>query len=406
MSGSAYSRFTQSGPSLSQPPLLPIAQQRQTGKDIFASMPPASVPLTIGGLTAEEQAELAQAREDYNSKPGNGCKSIVVAAGGLALLCVLAMSAVFIWRGYVFQDDITRLNNRLIIAEALLVNHTLRINSLNTTLITTIGRVTHNEADILSQNHTLENHETRIKSLENRTTLLEGRMTAAELNILGLMNNVTILQAEMIAVQADLAVIHAEITLLQQNASNHEARIVALEQQMVINTNNIQLLFTYLENNLTVIDQRLNELNTTYTVTASGSAMVKSGPSTPVTVTWETRHFRSVGGLDVEYLWISDMHFVPILIQLQTSVNGYSFQVTNFTSSKPVQALPAPSLALDRPLGTYQQSKFFTLSSVPNATVWSTTWNNTEVSLDFKTNLVLFDAAAIVTPLTFVIGFA
>jgi hypothetical protein len=97
---------------------------------------------------------------------------------------------------------------------------------------------------------------------------------------------------------------------------------------VAINLVNINNLITYLANNLTIIDQRLSELNTTYTTTASGNAMVKSGPSDPVTISWETRHFKSVGGLDVEYLWISDMNFVPVLIQWQTPVDGYSFQVT------------------------------------------------------------------------------
>ena len=404
MSGSPYSRFNQNGP------VLPLAQPRAPGvpppsqSSVFATMPPSSVPLTIGA-TEEEMAELANARRDYASKPGNGCKSLVLAMGGLALLGVIAIGAIFIWRGFVFQNDLVRINDRLIIAEALLVNHTTRLNVLNATLIVTISRVDANTAELLSHNHTLEDHETRIKDLENRTTLLEGRMEAAEIKLLGVMNNVTTLQAEMIAVQQDLVAIHADILLLQQNASNHETRIIALEEQMIINTNNIQLLFTYLQQNLTIIDQRLDELNTTYTVTASGNAMVKSGPSDPVTITWETRHFRSVGGLDVEYLWLSDMNFVPVLIQWQTPVDGYSFQVSNFTTSTPVHALPAPSVALDRPLSLYQRSKFFLLTSVMNPAVWSATWNNTDISLNFKSNLITFDAVAIITPLTFVIGF-
>jgi hypothetical protein len=222
MNNSPYARFSHTG----QPPVLPMTQPRSGGAaGVFASMPPASVPLLIGAGDDEAAQELLKARTDYASKPGNGCKTLVLATGGLAMIFVIALGAMLIWRGFVIQDDLTRINNRLIIAEALLVNHTTRINVLNVTLIDTIGIVTAHTAELLSHNQTLEDHETRITDLENRTTLLEDRMNATELKLLEVMNNVTILQAEVLAIQLDLVTIHADIVLLQQNATDHEIRI-------------------------------------------------------------------------------------------------------------------------------------------------------------------------------------
>jgi hypothetical protein len=372
-------------------PLLPMAHVRNE---------------PIGVLSRDEEDELAKARSEFASKSGHLCKTMVMSAGAFGLLCVIALGSVFIWRAFVFQDDITRLNNRLIAAEALLVNHTGRLGALNTTLITTIGRVTVNEVDILALQLNASNHEDRIRDLENRTTLLEGRMTAAEITILAIIQNVTVLQSEVLAIQLDLVTIHADILALQLNASNHEDRIQALETQTAQNVADIALLFQYLQGNLTVIDSRLDALNTTYTVSASGFAQMLSGPSEPVAMAWQTRRFTATGGLDVEYLWIAGVDPEPyLLLQMDTPSNGYSFRIGNFTSTTPVPPLTDPLLAIDRPLSAYQRSKFAFLTSVPDAAVWSATWNNTDVSLNFKSNLIVLDAVTLLTPITFVIGF-
>lgn len=187
------------------------------------------------------------------------------------------------------------------------------------------------------------------------------------------------------------------------NASDHEQRLDALEAtaaaQMVILDN----LLVWLQQNLTIIDYRLDALNISYTVTGSGEALVVSGPALTSNVTWETRRFTDVG-LDFEYLWISDTNWNPTQIRIDPG-GPYSFQITNFTSSSPFGVVPSPSLSLDRPLGPYQQSKFLLQSFVTNPQVLSAAWDNVNVALNFRSNLAMFDAVTIVQPLTFITGF-
>lgn len=335
---------------------------------------------------------------------GNACLTSGITMGILAFIVVMALAGLGIWRFYVAQDDITKLNNRLLVAEALLIDHTYRLNSLNTTLIATVAQVNTNTIDISSLNATQISQGQQISSLDNRTTLLEQRLTQDELKLLGVMNNVTVLQAQMATALANIATLQTDVLSLQVTVANHEIRIQNLEMANIQNMANIQLLFQYLQGNLTIIDQRLNILNTTYTVTASGMAMVRSADAIPLNVTWETRVFVATGGLTVEYLWISRTCCTLLIRNAPT--DPFSFEIANFTTTSPAPALaPAPSISLDRPLFPFQQSKFAFVTNLTNPQVLSSKWNNDDATLEFKSNLLPFDAVSIVTPLTFVIGF-
>ncbi len=188
------------------------------------------------------------------------------------------------------------------------------------------------------------------------------------------------------------------------NASDHERRLDVLEAQATQQAALLANLVVWVQQNLTIIDQRLDTLNISYVVTGSGDAMVASGVALTSPVTWQTRRYTHVG-LDFEYLWISDTNWNPTQIRQLTNATGYSFQVANFTSTSPVGVLPSPSISLDRPLAPYQQSKFLLQSFEPVPRVLSAAWDNVNVALNFKSDLDLFDAVTIVTPLTFVIGF-
>lgn len=328
-------------------------------------------------------------------------------AGIIAIIVVFVMAGIFTWLYFHTENRVDSVTLRITIAESLLVNHTNRLNGLDALLATTIAKVKRNMQDIMTLNATAANHESRILSLENRTTLLETRLTADELKLLGVMNNVTTLQIEMIQAQLDIQILYGDVSLLNATVADHEARIQALENKTMINMMNIQLLFQYLQGNLTIIENRLDLLNTTYTVSASGTAMVKSDVSPPVDVTWETRYYHATGGLDVEYLWISDSNWQPIMIRQEPPNFTYSFEISNFTVSQPYMVVPAPSLMLDRPLEAYARSKFMIMNEIicPNPAVLSVLWNNTDVSLQFRTNLHDFSSVTILRPLTFITGF-
>lgn len=374
-------------------------------------LPPVSaVPLQqplvpIKGLEDEGEEELSRFRS-REVKPGNCWKIFGTTLGTIAFLGVILVIGVGVWRFFGVQNDMNKLNTRLLAAEALLVNHTTRLGTINATLITTTARAVQNTGRIDSLNTTVESHDVRITSLENRTTHVEDRITLAEAKLLAVMNNVTILQAEMIQAQQDIVTIMADIVVLQQNATDHLARIQVLEAANIQNVINIQNLVTWLQGNLTLIDGRFNALNTTYTVTASGSALVTSGTAIPAPVTWETRSLTITGGLHIEYLWISDTASIPTLI-LESPSSGYSFRIGNWTATNPVNSLPAPSTPLSRPLSASQRAKFMFTENIPNpnAAVLAARWNNQEATLDFVSNLVVFDAVTIIAPLTFVIGF-
>jgi hypothetical protein len=341
--------------------------------------------------------------KDYQSK-GNKCgRNVALVAGVLGFLLVILLMAVTLWRFQIQQEDLNSLDSRLTTAEELLVEHTAQILLLNTTLVTTIGRVTQNTININTLNVTTISQGQRISSLENRTTILENRLTVDEIKLLGVMNNVTALQATMAVVIANISALQVEVAFLLVNASDHEQRLDILEakaiQQSIILTN----LGIWLQQNLTIIDARLDTLNISYTVTGSGHALVTSGPALTSNVTWQTRHYSDVG-LDFEYLWISDTNWNPT--QIRVAPGGpYSFQVSNFTSNSPFGVVPSPSLSVDRPLGPFQQSKFLLQSFVTNPQVLSAAWDPVNAVLNFRSNLALFDAVTIVKPLTFITGF-
>lgn len=388
-------------------PLLPMMPSTYTSSPPSSSI---SIPLArVGG--PEDDAEMGEYSKLNPSqtptvKQGTGCMSFIVALGGLGFILALVLAGVVTWRLFGVQDDLSNINTRLITAEALLVNHTTRLGSLNTTLLATTARSLLNQINIAMVNDTVNIHEARITSLENRTTLLEFRLTEDEVKLLGVMNNVTALQADMIAAQQNIITLNAEVLFLMQNASDHETRINDLELANVQNVLNIQNLYTWLQSNLTYIDARLGALNTTYAVTASGTAYLESGPAAHVPVTWQTRRVRATGGFDIEYLWISDSAWTPIQIFLGPSNSTYSFRVNGFASDTPVNALPSISDPLARPLSAFQRSKFsFILNSVYNAQVTSSKWNNQDLTLEFVSNALILDAIIIVEPLTFVIGF-
>lgn len=407
-------RFNSRGPSSvvarkqQQPVELPVAQFSPVMPDGSRGPSLFTLPATRIGINGQEVEGAADA---VAGKGGNMCTTILLAMGFFAFLIVAVFIGIWVWRSNEVQSDLNNLNNRLKTAEALLVNHTGRLTGLDSLLATTIARVTVNEGNITSLREIAENHEGRITSLEGRTTALEGRMTDAEAKLLGIMNNVTTLQGEMLAAQQDIAKIYIEIGKLQQNATDHENRIRVLEVSNTQNVLHITQLFSWLQGNLTVIDARLDQLNTTYTVTAYGNALVTSGYSIPSPVTWQTRHFTATGGVDVEYLWISDSMWTPTLITANSTETPFSFHVSNFTSAddrtNPTTPVPMPTLSLDRPLTAYQKSKFLITSNFPdsNATVISVAWNNTARTLDFKSDMRVFDAVTIVKPLTFIIGF-
>jgi len=334
------------------------------------------------------------------NKPG---RNVALVLGVLAFLMVLLLMAIGLWRLQVVQEDLDGLDSRLTIAEELLVTHTEQIAVLNTTLTETIARVTKNTAQINAINATQISHGIRITNLENRTTALENRLTLDEIKLLGVMNNVTALQATMAVVLANISALQVEVAFLQQNASNHEMRLDVLEAKANAQAIILNNLGIWLQQNLTIIDARLNTLNVTYTVTGSGRALVESGPALTSNVTWQTRHFQDVG-LDFEYLWISTTNWNPTQIRIAPG-GPYSFQITNFTSRDPFGPVPAPTLSLDRPLGPFQQSKFLLQSFAVNPQVFSAAWDNTVGALNFRSNLLLFDAVTIIDELTFITGF-
>ena len=325
--------------------------------------------------------------------------------GVLAFVVVIVLAAVGLWRFQVVQDDLNDLDTRLADAEALLVVHTGQIATLNTTLITTIRQVTLNTQNIATLNSTQISQGQRITSLENRTNLLEARLTVDEIKLLGVMNNVTLLQAEVAQAHLNITILQSEVSILEINVTDHGLRINALEVASAQQGALLANLVIWMQQNLTIIDQRLNALNTSYTVTASGEALVVSGPALTSNVTWQTRHYRDVG-LDFEYLWISDTNWNPTQIRIAGgSAADYTFQITNFTLTSPVGAIPSPTSILERPLAVYQRSKFLLQSFTPNPVVLSATWDNVNGALNFRSNLQPFDAVTIIAPLTFVIGF-
>ena len=163
----------------------------------------------------------------------------------------------------------------------------------------------------------------------------------------------------------------------------------------------------FCKGNLSIIDSRLDALNVTYNVTAEGTAEVISGPAIPAAVTWQVRHFVETGGVDVEYLWISDTNWNPT--QIRSTTPPYSFQIGNWLPNPPVNATntDVPDSGLWRPLTPYQKSKFIfpVVNVVTNPAVTAVRWNNFNQTLDFQSNLGVFDAVTIVAPLTFIIGF-
>jgi len=359
---------------------------------------PAEDPLLVGGRQEEEQ-EL----RDYEKYGSSGWRVVAGVMGVLAFFGLLIVTSVGLWRLQVQQNDISELDQRLMIAEELLIHHTDQIAVLNSTLITTIAQVVDNTQRIGTLNATQITDEGRISSLENRTTLLEARLTVDEIKLLGVMNNVTVLQAQMAQAIINITVLQSEVTILQGNVSQQGSRLNVLEAEYAAQQVQLNQLAAWLQGNLTIIDARLDILNITYVVTGSGRATVESGVAIPSQVTWQTRHFAHVG-LDVEYLWISTTNYNPTQIRLANS-SLYSFQVTNFTLTSPVGVLPAPSAFLERPLGPFQQSKFLLQSFNPAPRVLSAAWDNVNVALNFRSNLALFDAVTITAPLTFIIGF-
>lgn len=337
-------------------------------------------------------------------KNGTRCgMNTALVMGALAFIMVFVLMGVGLWRLQVVQEDLQSLDARLTTAEELLVEHTDQIAFLNTTLVITIGRVTQNTARINTLNATEISQGLRITSLENRTTLLENRLTLDEIKLLGVMNNVTALQTTMAVVLANISALQVEVAFLLRNASDHEMRIDVLESKANAQASFLANIATWLQQNLTIIDSRLNTLNVTYTVTGNGTAHVVSGPALTSNVTWQTRHYQDVG-LDFEYLWISTTNWNPT--QIRVAPGGpFSFQITNFTSNDPYGVVPSPSLSLDRPLGPFQQSKFLLQSFLAHPQVLSAAWDNVNAALNFRSNLQLFDAVTIIEPLTFITGF-
>jgi hypothetical protein len=374
-----------------------LSESNQSSCQMNRRGPKGEPLLRIGGKDEDEIADYAR----YGSSSG---RTVTAVMGVLAFIALLVVAAVGLWRLQVVQEDLSNLNYRLDDAEALLIVHTQQINTLNTTLITTIQRVTINTQNIATLNLTTMSQGLRITSLENRTTTLENRLTLDEIKLLGVMNNVTLLQIEVAQAQLNITILQSQVSILQLNVSNHEARLLVLEagfaQQAVVLAN----LLVWLQQNLTIIDQRLDILNVTYVVTGRGAAMVASGPALTSPVTWETRHFTDVG-LDFEYLWISDTNWNPTQIRIPGNGSSWNFQITNFTLTSPVGVVPAPSVSLDRPLAPFQQSKFLLQSFQARPQVVSAAWDNINVALNFRSTLDVFDAVTIVRPLTFVIGF-
>jgi hypothetical protein len=218
------------------------------------------------------------------------------------------------------------------------------------------------------------------------------------------MNNVTDLQIEVAQAQLNITILQSQVSVLQFNVTDLGSRVTELEIGFAQQAQQLTDLMVWLQQNLTIIDQRLDILNISYVVTGSGDAMVASGPALTSPVTWQTRRFTDVG-LDFEYLWISDTNWNPTQIRIPGNGSTWNFQVTNFTLTSPFGVLPAPSTSLDRPLGPYQQSKFLLQSFDPDPQVLSATWDNVNVALDFRSNLAPFDAVTIVKPLTFITGF-
>jgi len=355
-------------------------------------------PLLPIGLTAGER-EI----EAYLKNGNKAGRSVANVMGVLAFLAVLVIGGVVFWRLQVVQEDLESLDSRMTAAEDLLIIHTEQIAELNSTLIETIIRVNQNTINIATLNATTILQGMQIASLDNRTTNLENRLTVDEIKLLGVMNNVTALQDTMAIVVANISALQVDVAFLLQNASDHEQRLDALEALAAAQTTLLNNLVIWLQQNLTIIDQRLDTLNISYTVTGSGDALVVSGPALTSNVTWETRHYTDVG-LDFEYLWISDTNWNPT--QIRVAPGGpYSFQVTNFTLTSPFGVVPAPTLSLDRPMGPFQQSKFLTQGFTVNPQILSAAWDNTNVALNFRSNLILFDAVTIVKPLTFITGF-
>jgi len=383
---------------------------------------PLNEPLLPIGNFKQDAAELAE----YQRNGSTGWRVVSSVMGVLAFVAVIVLAAVGLWRLQVMaaavatcwvtlsltqslsikvqQNDISDLDTRLTEAEDELVVHTNQIAALNATLIATVAQVAINVIKIAQLNATTISQGLRITSLENRTTHLEERLTIDEIILLGVIYNVTVLQIEMAQAIVNITVLQSEVTILQGNVSNHQQRLLVLEAEYIAQAALLVEIQYWLQQNLTIIDQRLDILNITYTVTGQGTALVTSGPALPSGVTWQTRHFRQAG-LDIEYLWISTTAGNPTQIRLTGAGGNYSFQITNFTATAPFGVLPAPSNFLERPLGPYQQSKFLLQSFVPNPVVLSAAWDNVNVALNFRSNLELFDAVTIVQPLTFITGF-
>jgi len=339
------------------------------------------------------------------AESANRFTTFMMTLGVIAFIGVCIIAGVFIWRTVTQQDDISTLSRRISIAESLLVNHTTRLNGLDALLATTIAKVNVNMMGIASNNATIQSNVARIVSLENRTTSLETRMNAAEIKLIGLMINVTILQEEVAILQENVTSLRNDVNAMNITINNHETRIQALELNIAQNNVKLTNLMNWLQGNLTIIDERLNILNVTYTVTAFGTAEVRSNDAIPANVTWQTRKYTDVG-LDVEYLWISDSNWNPVMIRWGPPNATWSFEIRNFTTATPVMAIPSPTLDVDRPLMTFQRSKFLIQNEIisPDPAILAATWNNEEVSLQFITNLHLYSSVTIVSPLTFVIG--
>lgn len=347
------------------------------------------------GAPKDGEAEIAAYRK-YGS---TGWAVVAGVMGVLAFIAVLVVAGVGLWRLQVQQEDISNLDERLTTAEELLVKHTEQINALNETLIATDAQVADNTRRIVTLNATQISQGLRITSLENRTTHLEERLTEDEIILLGVIANVTVLQQTLQIAILNITILQSEVAVLQGNVSNHGMRLAALEAEYAAQQAQINSILAM----ITIIDDRLNELNITYTVTGSGRATVESGVALTSPVTWQTRHY-SYAGLDFEYLWISTTNGNPTQIRL-ANASTYSFQVANFTTTPPFAKLPSPSTFLQRPLGPFQQSKFLLQSFVPHPMVTASAWDNVNGVLNFYSNLELFDAVTIVAPLTFVVGF-
>jgi len=305
------------------------------------------------------------------------------------------------------QSDISALNKRLKAVEAITIVHTAQIASINATLTANVAQTNVNTANIFLLNTSVISDEQRISLLETDLNATIDRLTADEVKLLGVMDNVTALQSDVATLQQDVITLIAEVTTLQYNVTVQAGQINALQIAVIQNAVSITNIISYMQGNLSIIDSRLDALNTTYTMTAEGTALVMSGPATPSPVTWQVRRFVETGGVDVEYLWVSDTNWNPT--QIRTTTPPDSFEIGSWLPYPPVNATNTliPDTGLWRPLTPYQKSKFIfpVVSLVPNPQVTAVRWNNYNQTLDFQSNLNIFDAVTIVAPLTFIIGF-